>query len=141
MPTSNTVQVTTAVNNNATTILPADTTTLKDLFTAGTGGSLVKSIGACSNDTATVELGLFWYNGSTAYQIGHVTIPAASGATVGSKTVTVLDKFSCPATKVDNSGNTILQLLAGHKLQVGVNATVTTAKTVTVFAQGEDFGA
>lgn len=124
----------------AVQIAPADTTTKKTLLTAGANGCLVLGIEVTSTDTAVVDLGLYVQlaGAGTDYPIGGKRIAIGAGdATVANPTaaVALLDVGQLPFLLPDGT----LQLGAGDVLKVAAQATVTTAKTVTVLAQYGDY--
>lgn len=126
-------------NTKAVTFVNADSTTPKDLFVAGSNGSILKGISFCSNDTSSVNLQLFFYDGSTAYLIGTVRAVTLSGTDGAANAINALNPVAFPFTKVDTEGNRCIQLKSGEKIQCAPVAAVTTNKTVTVVAFGEDF--
>lgn len=130
-------------------ILPADTTTVKTLATAGANGSKIDAIIIQSTDTAaqyvtlTVQVG----GAGTAFPLGNIIVPITAGsqATGTAPSVDALraggtsNVANIPGFSYDSLGNKCLYLSAGSVLGVNTGTTVTTAKAVTVFAQGGDF--
>jgi len=117
-----------------------DGTSLKTLLTAGSNGSLVLGVEATTTDTAANDVGLYVQIGGsgTNYPIGGKRVPAGSGdATASNPTaaVQVLDVGQLPFLLPDGT----LQLGAGDVLKAGVQAAVTSAKTLTLLAQYGDF--
>lgn len=124
-----------SIENKGITILPADTTTPKDLLTAGSSGARVDSISVVSDDTAEMVLNVYMHDGTTAFLIGAITVPTLSGTDGVAPAVSVLNLTDMPFLPED-----LTYFLAGtHKIQVGVQTTVTTAKTVTVVAMYADY--
>lgn len=121
------------------TIVPADTTALKTIYTAGANGARVLSVNAVTNDTAANDVNLYIQVGGsgTAYNIGGKRVPIASGNVVASTIAStqLLDSGQIPGLLSDGS----LQLGAADVLQAGVVATVTAAKTLTIVALGIDY--
>jgi hypothetical protein len=120
-------------------ILPADTTTLKTLFTAGTDDSVVKAINVQSTDTAAKIVNLYVNDGTTDFLIGAVNIPLRSGDTGTAATIDLLGGTLMPSLPYDANGKRILPLPAGDSLKVSVQATVTAAKEITVVCMAEDY--
>lgn len=122
-----------------TEILPADTTTLKTLFTAGANGARVLSVNAVTSDTAANDLNLYVQVGGagTNFNIGGKRVAIASGNVVASTipSVNVLDGTQITGLLADGS----LQLGAGDVLKAGVVATVTAAKAVQIVVQAVDY--
>lgn len=123
----------------AQTIVPADTTTLKTLYTAGANGARILSVIAVTNDSAANDVNLYVQVGGsgTAANIGGKRVPIASGNVVASTipSAQLLDPTQIPGLLSDGS----LQLGPGDVLQASVVATVTTAKTLTILTQAIDY--
>lgn len=139
MAKSTALNFTQNINFGAVTIQPADTTTIKDLLTAGVNDTIVRSVTCVSDDTAAVNLRVFIHDGVSSRQIGTVNIPIASGTNGTASSVDVINMSSIPSLPIDGNGKRILLLKTGHKLQVAALVTVTTAKTVTITAIAEDY--
>lgn len=121
--------------NTAVTIVAAGGTTKVDIFTAGTNGGKCTAINVCSDDTATVEMQVFYHNGTTAILLGTVDIPTLAGVDGVTPSKNLLDALLVPG--LDQDGE--LFLPTGHKLQVAPKAAVTAAKTVSVVGLGYDY--
>lgn len=118
----------------------ADGTTKKTILTAGSNGALVLGLEATTTDTAANDVGLYVQIGGagTVYPIGGKRVALGSGdATAANPTaaVSLLDVGQFPFLLPDGS----LQLGAGDVLQAGVQAAVTSAKTLTILAQYGDY--
>lgn len=114
----------------------ADGTTALDLVTAGTNGSLIEAISATSDDTADVEIELFAHDGTSAFQIGSVTVTAGAGTDAGTTAaVDLLQQTDLPWVRDDLT----IALPTGWKLQAGANAAITAAKVVHLVAFGGDY--
>ena len=118
------------VKNAGVTIVPADTTAKKTLYTGGTNGSRIDQLAESSTDTAAVTT--MWYKtvGGTDYHIGDVVIAIGAGYT----TVALVDAL---ATLEPTLG--YLVLASGEILKVAALATVTAAKQVDLVAQLGDY--
>jgi hypothetical protein len=130
------VFATRTVKNSAVTFVNADGTTAKDLFTAGADDSLLRSVGIVSDDTASRVIDLFLHNGTTAFLLGSVNIPAASGSDGTTPEINALLFASLP---LDARDKKFIPLKTGWKLQAKMQGAVTAAKTVTVICLGEDY--
>jgi hypothetical protein len=117
--------------NAGVTVVNADGTNLKTIYTAGVNGGRVDGILVCSDDTAAVNLAFYINDGAADLYIGNVTIPIGSGYT----TVVKVDAMSVLRLAYQN----FIQLAAGFILKCNAVAAVTAAKTVTVVAVGGDF--
>jgi hypothetical protein len=127
------------VQSTAVQILPADTTTLKTLVTAGADGTIVSRILVTSTDTSAKDLALYVTISAVDYLIGTVAIPANSGFTNAVPTVGLFDATQIPSLQIDNNGNKYLQLGTGAVLKVKVLTAVTAAKIINVVAQSGNF--
>ncbi len=131
--------LTKALKTAAVTIVPADTTAWKTVYTAASDDAVVKGLLCVSDDTAAVNLRVALTIGGTDYQIGTVNIPIASGTNGTANAVDVLNSVAMPGLPLDRDWKRILPLMAGVVLKVAALATVTTAKTVTVTALIEEY--
>lgn len=123
-----------------TVIQPADTTTPKAIYTAGSNGARVLAVNAVTDDTAANDVNLYVQVGGAGsnYNIGGKRVAIASGNVVASTiaSVSLLDAGQMPgAILADGS----LILGAGDVLKAGVVATVTSAKTLTIVVQATDY--
>lgn len=117
------------------TIVPADTTSLKTLFTPGANGSLLTDLNVVSDDTALVDLDLYLTVSATNYRIGTIPVAIGAGVTAASNAVNGLDPTKIPGLAADGT----LWLPSGTVLKGAAKATVTAAKTVTIVAFGGDY--
>jgi hypothetical protein len=123
-------------------ILPADTTTLKTLFTAGTDDSVVKAINVQSTDTAARIVYLYVNDGvnATDFMIGSVNIPLRSGDTGLVASIDLLGGTLLPSLPYDANGKRILPLPAGYILKVSLQTgAVTTDKAITFVCMAENY--
>lgn len=117
------------------TFVNADGTTPKDLISAGSDDSKLLSINVTSDDTATVNMGVYIHDGATAYLIGTVPVVTLSGTDGSAASVELLDSDHIACLDADGE----LFLPTGYKVQVAPLASVTTAKTVTVVCFAGDY--
>ena len=120
-------------------ILPADTTALKTLFTAGSNDAIVKAINVQSTDTAARVVQLWVNDGVTDFLIGAVNIPLRSGDTGAVATIDLLGGTLMPSLPYDANGKRVLLLPAGYILKVNSQATVTAAREITFVCMAEDY--
>jgi hypothetical protein len=128
------------ITTGVTQILPADTTTLKTLFTAGANGSKIDNILVTSTDTGAKDLQLVVTISAVDYIVGTFTVPANTGNTNSTVTLNALahpQLFN--ALNVDNNGNRCLFLATGAVLRVKSIATVTATRVISLIAQGGNF--
>ena len=118
------------VKNAGVQIVPADTTTLKTVYTGGTNGSRIDQLLVSSTDTAAMTL--MWYKniGGTDYHLADTVIAIGSGYT----TVAAVDAITTLAPVLG-----YLVLASGDILKVKVLAAVTTAKQIDIVAQLGDY--
>lgn len=117
------------------TFVNADSTTPKDLVSAGTDGTKVFRINCTSDDTSTVNMKLFIHDGTTAYLLGTVAVATLSGTNGSAASVNLLDSSKIPSLDADGE----LFIPSGYKVQVAPLAAVTAAKTVTVVCFAGDY--
>ena len=123
----------------AAKILPADTTSLVTLYTAGTDDAVVKAINVQSTDTAARVVQLWVNNGSADFLIGAVNIPLRSGDNGTAATIDLLGGTLMPSLPYDSNGKRILPLPGGYILKVNSQATVTAAKEITFVCMAEEY--
>jgi hypothetical protein len=128
-----------ALRNSVQTILPADASAVKAVLAAGSNGSKVEALNVTSTDTSARDVTIYVTISATNYLIGTVSIPLNSGNTNSAPSVDILRSSQLPALAFDANGNRFLYLASGSTLSIACTSTVTTAKQITVFAQGEDF--
>jgi hypothetical protein len=119
-------------------ILPADTTTVKTIVTAGANGSKIIGVIVTSTDTSARDLTLSITN-STTYPLGTKTIAITAGTIAATPAVNLLDAAVIVGIPKDSDGNPFLFLISGDTLTVNCLTTVTTAKAITIHAIYEDF--
>jgi hypothetical protein len=134
---ANTAPIFVAVpNNKGQTWVNGDgAAATKDIFVAGSNGSRVSGISVCSTDTSDRDFHLYYYDGSTAYLLGTLTVPLGAGNTGTVPALNLLSLSNIPGLNPDGS----ITLKTGEKLQAANVATITAAKTVTVVALGGDY--
>jgi len=114
--------------NPAIQILPADTTDLKTLITAGANGSLIKEIYITTDDTSDVDVELYLNDGSTDYLLGSYTIPALSGKS-GNAIIHLLSAMNYDDFKLQST----------YILKIKAVATITAAKVVDIVGVAYDY--
>ena len=120
-------------------VLPADTTTLKTLITAGAQGSRVFSIVVASTDTTTRDLQLWLTRSATNYLIGTVNIPLSAGNINSAPSISILNNTQMPGLPLDANGNPYIDLKASDMLAIATTTTVTAAKAINATAVCGDF--
>jgi hypothetical protein len=120
------------IKNISGQILPADTTTKKTVYTAGSQGSIVKSWGVVSTDTTarTVDFYINVGGAGTDQLLCTITIPITAGNDAATAPVDVLRNSLFTYTSYDAFGNKVLYLQASTTLKVASRVTVTTAKEI-----------
>jgi hypothetical protein len=123
------------------TIVPADTTAWKTVYTAASNDAVVKGLACVSDDTAAVNvrIGIDVAGAGTVRQIATVNIPIAAGTNGADNAVDLLNAAALPFLPVDRNGKRHLPLKAGDILKVAALATVTASKTITVTALAEEY--
>jgi hypothetical protein len=115
----------------ATTFLPADTTVAKSILAAQIGPWHLFEITITSDDTAAQVVDFFLHIGATNTLIGSAAVPAGSGKAGVAPVSWLHDALTATLTGLDFHGQA--------SLQAGMEATVTTAKTVTVTVWFADY--
>lgn len=121
-------------------ILPADTTALKTLMTAGAEGARLLAVNVSTDDTAAETLGLYIQiaGAGTNYPLGVKTVALRSGDPTNTGAVPSVNLLDLAAiASLDPDGS--LGLGAGDVVKVGAQATITAAKTTTVAAIYGDY--
>ena len=109
-------------------IAPADTTTLKTLYTASADDAVLKSLLITSTDTAIQNVQLFVNDGTADRLIGTINVPANAGNNGSVASVDALNGTMLPGLPYDQNGKRILPMKAGAILKAAVLVTVTAAK-------------
>lgn len=131
--------ITKLVKNGCLTLLPADTTTLKTLYTASADDAVVKSLMCRSNNTAAMNVVVAINNGGADFILGVVAVPINSGSTGAIAAVDLLSGTLLPGLPYDQNGKRVLPLAGGTILKVGVLATITAAKQIDVTSVVEEY--
>lgn len=117
------------------TFVNADSTTPKDLVSAGSNGSKITRIAAQSDDTAAVNMKLLIHDGSTGYWVGTVRIAIGSGSDGAIASVNLLNPAMLPWLDADGE----FFIPSGYKVQVAPLVAVTSGKTVNIVCFGVDY--
>jgi hypothetical protein len=152
MPKTNTNPFTQTIRNPAATLVNADSfiaanggtspTNIKELLTAGSEGSIVKSLIISSDDSSarTVSFYMSTDGGTTDYLLFSVPVAASSGVNGTTINIDVLNNAFVQGLQIDQSGRPVIPLAANAKIYVGViTAAVTSGRTLYVVASLEDF--
>lgn len=139
MTKSNILPFTQNIVNAGVQILPADTTTLKTLYTASTNDAIVKSLIVNSTDTAAQTVNLWLNISGVDTLLGTVTIPLASGTNGTVAAVDLLSGAIITGLPLDASGKRVLPLKAGTIVKISTVGTVTAAKAITAVALVEEY--
>lgn len=127
-----------AVNFGIGQIANADTTTLKTIWTAGANGSLLQALGLSSTDTSDRTINFYVTRSGTDYLICTITATANAGNSATIAAIDVLRHAMWPWCMYDAAGNRQLRLKSGDVLKFASTATITAAKLITCYADGED---
>lgn len=128
-----------ALKTNAVLIQPADTTTKKTLYTAGSNGGKVLSLNTSSDDTATEDLQIWLTISSTDFLLGTKTIAITAGFITGTPTFNWFDGIQIPGLPIDRDGQRYILMPPAGILKVSAKVTVTAAKTLYTTAMAYDF--
>jgi hypothetical protein len=139
MPKSTDLNFTQNIKLSGAKILPADTTTLKTLFTAGANDTIVKAINVQSTDTVARVVQLTVNDGVNDFLIGAVNIPLRSGDTGAVAAIDLLGGTLLPSLPYDANGKRIIPLPAGYVLKVNSQVAVSATREITVVCMAEDY--
>lgn len=128
-----------AINVGLITVANADAQAYKTVFTAGTNGSKIEALVVSSTDTSNRDITINITRSAVNYQLTQVSIPLTAGTVNSVPTVDILRSAQIPGLSYDSNGNRYLYLKSGDTLTVNAPVTVTSAKILTVVAQGGDF--
>jgi len=131
---------------NATSFIAANggtnPTNTVELLTAGSEGSILKSLIVASDDSSarTISFYLSTDAGTTKFLLFSVPVAIASGSNGTTVNVDVLNNAFVQGLQIDQSGRPIIALEANSKIYMGViTAAVTSGRTLHVVASLEDF--
>lgn len=152
MAKTNTNPFTQTIRNPAATLVTADSfiaanggtnpTNTKLLLTAGSEGSIVKSLIIASDDSSarTVSFYMSTDGGTTDYLLFSVPVAANAGVNGTTINVDVLNNAVVQGLQIDQSGRPVIPLAANASIYIGViTAAVTAGRTLHVVASLEDF--
>ena len=122
-------------NGAPATIVNADGTVEKTIYTAGVNGALVDSVFVTSDDPSSVVLSVFVNDGATSYLIGAINVPALSGTNGMTAGINLLSLGDIPALQAGGG----LALAPTYKLNVAAQSSVTATNTVTLVAAGGEY--
>lgn len=128
--------------NTPVTIVNADGTNKKTVYTGGTNGSKVENILITNTDTNAYTIQFFMTISATDYLIGSINLPVSAGNTSAAPTINPLSTAGNwgPALNLDSNGNPYIYVANGSTLKAAISTgSVTAAKTITILAQGDDF--
>lgn len=109
--------------------------------TAGTYGTRIISLTACSSDTVARDVFIYILRGgSTVIPIGLVAVAASSGNTNAARfAVDFLNGTNIPGLPLDNTGRQYISLLAGDVLRATTLANLTASTSIFIQAMALDY--
>ena len=119
---------TTANTSIGTTILPADTTDLKDVVSGATDGTVIQDLIASTDETDARNLTIYLHDGTTSWPLGTVEVG------IGATSASLLNTTDIPS--LDKRDDGAILLASGQKIQVASDDTVTADKTIWIVALG-----
>lgn len=120
------------INTPTVQILPATTTTLVTLYTAGTNGSKIENIFLTNTDTAAAYAITFSLTiGGTTSILGTVNVPISAGNTTAVPAVSLMQSSNLPFS-YDAFGNPYIYIATGGVLKANSGTTVNTGKIVAI---------
>ncbi len=140
MAKTTTTPILQTIKNGLITIVNADASTLKTLYTAGSEGSVIRSILISSDDTANRIVQFWVYNGSTSYLVGAIQAPTLAGTNGVVKAMDALANTGVMlGYQPQPDARRTIELQAGYILKCSSTSTVTSGKTITITASGRDY--
>ena len=128
------------ITNTVQLFKPADTSTLKTIYTGGLNGSRVENCIVTNTDTNPYTIQVWVTIATVAYLIATFTLAASAGNTAVAASFNLLTALSGQGLlSLDSNGNPYLYLANGSTFQINSTTTIAAGKIVTTFAQGEDF--
>jgi hypothetical protein len=126
--------------NGNITIVNADASGLKTVYTGGADGSKIVGLLVASDDTSARDVQWGITVGAVFYPLGTVSIPITAGTIAATPMVNLLDLTKSPGLPIDSDGNPYVFLAsASYTLQIKALTTVTAAKTISVSAIAADW--
>lgn len=127
--------------NIAQQILPADSTNKVTIFTAGSNGAVIESLGVTSTDTIAKYISFYINTGGSDILIGSVNITARAGDITGVSPTTPFNAATSLTTYLahDSNGNSILTLQPGAVLKAAMAVAVSATKEVGIFGSGVSY--
>jgi hypothetical protein len=139
MPKSTSLNFTQNLKIGQATVVNADSTGLKTLYTGGTNDSVVKALQVTSDDTSARVVNVYVNNGSTDFLLGSVSVAASSGTNGTAAAIDLLGGTLMPGLPYDAQGKRVLPLPVNYVLKVSSQTAVTSGKTLTFTALIEDY--
>ena len=115
--------------------IDTDGTTAKIIYTAGENGALIDNISVVSDDTVALVFDLTFYDGTTDFPLGAVSVPAGAGSDGAVPSFNLLNDTML--TWLQSGGGAPLG--ANNLLKIAPQVAVTAAKTVTMVAFGGNY--
>ena len=128
-----------SISHSLTAFLPADSTNLKTIATAGANDSQISSLLISNTDTISNIAFFYIDNGTTNALISHCVIPANSGTNGSTDIVSVLNSSTFYSRKLDSNANPYLLLGANHTLKMKLNTAVSATKEIDVLCTLENY--
>jgi len=123
-----------APKNPVITIVNADGTAKKTLYTAGASGAKIGSLSVASDDTAAHDIQVWLTKSAVDYLVATIAVAAGAGNTSG---VVQLNMLPLLLSLMDPAGFLLLE--ASAILKVNAVVAVTAAKTMYFTGTGADF--
>lgn len=120
-------------------ILPADTSTLKTLYTGATNGTRIENIWISSTDTSLRDLAFYITVSAVDYLLCTISCPINSGNTNAIGPLNLFQNAFFVGTNFDALGNRYMYLDANATLKVKSTTTVTAAKVIAFNIQAGDY--
>lgn len=139
MAKSEAVYCTQRIQNPTATIVAADASTLKEIYTASADDAIVRSISVVSDDTVARNVTLYLNNGVTDIPMGTIALAIGQGTNGTTAAIDLLSSAYIPGLSYDQNGKRILPLKGGYKLKIAATTTVSAAKQISIVGVVEEY--
>ena len=139
---ANTITFTSAPFAQVTNFTSGDTTVAKTILSADTTyDRRVYGIGVWTDESVARDIGLYFSDGVSTWELSTVAIPINAGNTNAIPPVDIISntQFAPFFKQRDASGATYFNIPRGWSLKVGYNVTMTAAKTASFTVIGETY--
>ena len=114
------------------TLVNADGTASKTIYTAPANGVRIDALNFASTDTSARDVQLIINKSGTDYLVGTISVPIGAGNTSGAGAKNALADANIPLAVADPYGNKVIWLEGNAILKVLAPVAITAAKQITI---------